>query len=189
MNIFAQPGWSVKSAKINVARKFPLLQYIHGENKSHHKLLSSIWKHPYTWHDQGKWVTCQNFTTFSKLQNASFWCKLWWRAIYGGVPSKDCKQSHLVTNNLRLYSFKHLKNVKYKYFIIRDIFITGVFSILFGFKCIRWSFNILYKIYFLEHPYRAQKPPSFSIFVFIFSVNRCSAWAGKTSIGSSTWLT
>ena len=33
------------------------------------------------WHDQGKWVTCRKFqflfsyTTFSKLQNASCWCK------------------------------------------------------------------------------------------------------------------
>ena len=33
------------------------------------------------WHDQGKWVTCQkcqfqfSHTTFSKLQNASLWCK------------------------------------------------------------------------------------------------------------------
>ena len=32
------------------------------------------------WHDQGKWVTCRkckfliSYTTFSKLQNASFWC-------------------------------------------------------------------------------------------------------------------
>ena len=35
----------------------------------------------YMWHDQGKWVTCRKFqfqfsyTTFSKLQHASFWCK------------------------------------------------------------------------------------------------------------------
>ena len=49
--------------------------------------------HPFKkklWHDQGKWVTCRKFqfqfsyTIFSKLQNASFWCKPHynWRSGY-----------------------------------------------------------------------------------------------------------
>ena len=41
------------------------------------------------WHDQGKWVTCRKFqflfsyTHFLQLQNASFWCKPYYKWISG----------------------------------------------------------------------------------------------------------
>ena len=47
------------------------------------------------WHDQGKWVTRRifqllfSYTTFSKLQEASFWCKPHYNWISGYGVMKD----------------------------------------------------------------------------------------------------
>ena len=58
----------------------------------------------YMWHDQGKWVTCRKFqfqfyyTTFSKLENASFWCKPHNNWISGYWVMKDLTMLKTIWN-------------------------------------------------------------------------------------------
>ena len=65
--------------------------------------------HLYIWHDQGKWVTCRKFqfqfsyTTFSKLQNTSFWCKPHYNWISGyrvSYEGFDTAKSNITQRNL-----------------------------------------------------------------------------------------
>ena len=56
------------------------------------------------WHDQGKWVTCRkcqflfSYTTFSKLQNASFWCKPHHNWVSGYRVMKDLTMLKTIWN-------------------------------------------------------------------------------------------
>ena len=56
------------------------------------------------WHDQGKWVTCRkcqflfSYTTFSKLQNASFWCKPHHNWVSGYRIMKDLTMLNTIWN-------------------------------------------------------------------------------------------
>ena len=60
------------------------------------------------WHDQGKWVTCRKFQfqlsyiTFSKLKNASFWCKPHYNWISGYRVIKDLT---MLKNNMKQRNF------------------------------------------------------------------------------------
>ena len=76
---------------------------------------------PNMWHDQGKWVTCRKFqfqfsyTTFSKLQNASFWCKPHlqldiWLQSYAGFDSADYETKHYETKEFEHCFCQYLKN-------------------------------------------------------------------------------